>query len=143
MSKDLWPSDVRDAAAKMGGNWLKAEMFEGEGMVLTIKSVEKVKSTNPKYGAVATDYLYKNEVLELGETFHFIFVDSEGKEKMIDSKSSPLFIAMQQAQIEAGDTIHIKREGESEKTRYYVSKRENGLTNEDKADKLTGEDSPF
>jgi len=143
MSNDLWPADVQEAASKMGGNWLKASDFEGEGMTLTIKSVEKIKSGNPKYGTVETDYLYKKEVLELGETFHFIFENKEGEEKMFDSKSAPLFIAMQQAQIEAGDTIHIKREGVTDKTRYYVTKQENGLSNDEKADKLTGDEAPF
>lgn len=125
MSKDLWPADVQEAASKMGGAWLKASDFEGEGMALTIKSVEKIKSSNPKYGTVETDYLFKKEVLEIGETFHFVFETAEGEEKTFDSKSAPLFIAIQQAQIKAGDTITIKREGVTDKTRYYVSKLDN------------------
>lgn len=146
MNNNLWPEDVQEAASKMGGAWLKAAEFDGEGLVLTIKSVETIKSSNPKYGALPTDYLVKKEVLEEGESFHYLFENAAGEEKMFDSKSAPLFIAMQQAQIEAGDTIHIKREGSGEKTRYDVSKVENGAakqkSNEEKADKGS-DSSPF
>lgn len=117
-------ADVVEAAKKLGGNWIKAEMFEGEGLTLKINKVEKVTSRNPKYGAVAADYLVKNEILDVGETFHFIFEDASGEEKMLDSKSAPLFIGMQSAQVEAGDWVKITRTGKTDETRYEVVKVE-------------------
>jgi hypothetical protein len=120
----IWPADVEDAAKKLGGNWVKAEMFEGEGLTLRINKVEKVAARNPKYGATETDYLVKNEILEVGETFHFVFEDESGQEKMLDSKSAPLFIGMQSAQVEAGDWVKIQRTGKTDETRYTVEKVE-------------------
>ena len=123
MSDSIWPDDVKEAASKMGGNWLKSEAFEG-GLTLKVKKVEKVVSRNPKYGAIESDYLVKNEILEVGQTFHYVFETADGQEKMIDSKSAPFFIGMTNAQIEAEDWVKITRSGERDETRYDVEKVE-------------------
>lgn len=140
----IWPPEVEEAASKVGGKWIKAGEFEGEGLTLTIKRVEKVRANNPKYGAEEKDYLVKNEILEVGETFKYIFEDAEGNEREHDSASTPMYIGFKQAEIEAGDLIKVKREGDRDKTRYYVQKVNSGdSSNEKKADILSSEDSPF
>lgn len=120
--KSIWPPEVEEAASKVGGKWIKASEFEGKGLTLTIVRVEKVKANNPKYGAEEKDYLVKNEILEVGETFKYVFQDEAGEEREHDSASTPMFIGFKQADIEAGDTVTIRREGKADKTRYFVEK---------------------
>ena len=86
-----------------------------------IKGVEKIKS---QYGASAESSLVEREILEEGETFRYTFSDKDGNEKTHDSSSMPLFIGMQNAEFNIGDTLHIRREGKGDKTRYFVEKTE-------------------
>ena len=122
MTNNIWPEEVQESVNKLGGTWLKGTDFDGDGITLQLKGIEKVISTNPKYGAIVTDYLVKNEVLEIGETFHYVFLTKEGEEKQFDSKSTPFFIGMKNAECEIDDWINIRREGERDKTRYFVEK---------------------
>lgn len=120
----IFPEDVQEAADKIGGNWIKAAEFEGDGLVLQlIKPLEKVKSTNPKYGAEEKDFLVKNEILEVGETFRYTFKTTEGTERQIDSKSTPMFIGFKQVEeLGVGDWIKIVRTGKTDQTRFTVEK---------------------
>ena len=119
---NFFPEDVREAAAKMGGDWIDANEFEGEGLTLKCVSVTKIVGNNPKYAADEKNYLYKKGVLAIGEQFHYIFQNAEGVEQKFDSASAPLFIAFQTAEIEAGDWVAITREGKATNTRYIVLK---------------------
>ena len=131
----IWPNDVQESVDKLGSNWLKPIDFE-EGLTLQIKSVEKIKGRNPKYAAQATDYLVKNEILEVGETFHFVFVTPEGEERQLDSKSTPFFIGMKQAECEPGDWVKITRTGKTDETRYTVEKVEKPEVSQRKSDEV-------
>lgn len=121
MSEKMMPEEVKEAADKLGGEWIKASEFTGNGLVLQIaKSMEKVSS---KYGALETDYLVKNEILEKGQTFRYSFNTSEGAERKIDSKSTPLFIGFKQVEeLGVGDWVKVIRTGEREETRFTVEK---------------------
>ena len=143
MSKPIWPEEVNEAVEKLGSNWLKPSSFEGKGLVLQVKRVEKITSRNPKYGAVATDYLVKNEVLEIGDTFHYVFGTPEGHEKQLDSKSTPFFIGMKQSECEANDWVRIVREGERDETRYTITKVDTPVKEEAKDTHDDSKDLPF
>lgn len=123
---NIFPDDVKEAADKIGGDWIKAGEFEGNGLVLKIaKPMEKVRATNPKYGAQEADYLVKNELLEVGETFRFTFETADGSERKIDTKSTPFFIAFKQCadkEVGVGDWVLIQRTGKTDETRYTVEK---------------------
>lgn len=97
------------------GKWIKASDFADKGLTLQVVSTEKVKG---QYGASAESALVEREILEEGESFRYNFKDTEGKERSHDSTSFPLFIALQNAEINFGDWLHIKREGKGDKTRY-------------------------
>ena len=104
------------------GKYLRGTDFDKMGKNLTFIGVEKIIASNPKMGAVATDYLYKQKILEEGETFEYSFLDEETDEvKIYTSKSATFFIAMKQCNPDANDKLHIYREGERDKTRYFVS----------------------
>lgn len=122
----IFPDDVKEAADKLGGNWIKATEFEGAGLVLQMfKPLEKLKSNNPKYGAQEKDFLVKREILETGETFRYTFLTPDGRERQIDSASGPMFIGFKQCEeLGVGDWIKITREGERSETRFTVTKVE-------------------
>src|SRR5665213_551500 len=113
MNNDIFPSDIRDAANKMGSDWYKGSDFDGEGLVVQVsKPMEVVKSNNPKYGAQETDFLVKQEILEEGETLRFTFKGADGTEKQFDTKSAPFFIGFKQCEeLGIGDWVKISREG--------------------------------
>lgn len=119
----MFPEDVREAASKISSDWLKGSNFDGEGLVLkVVKPMEKVKS---QYGAEEDDYLVKNEILAVGESFRYTFEDTEGKERKIDSSSTPFFIGFKQCEdLGVGDWCRITRTGKTDKTRYTVEKVE-------------------
>lgn len=123
---DIFPSDVREAADKMGSDWYKGADFDGEGQIVqVVKPMEVVKSNNPKYGAQETDFLVKQEILEVGETLRFVFKGTDGKEKQFDTKSAPFFIGFKQCEeLGVGDWVKISREGKTTDTRYSVEKVE-------------------
>lgn len=122
--EDIFPPDVRDAADKLGGDWIKAEEFEDEGLVLQFaKPMEKVTSKNPQYGATEDDFLVKNNILVEGQTFRYTFNQADGKQRQIDSKSSPLFLGFKMCEeLGVGDWVHVKRTGKASNTRYAVVK---------------------
>lgn len=124
MNNDIFPSDVREAANKMGSDWWKGADFEGEGVVVqVVKPMEVVKSNNPKYGAQDTDFLVKQEILEVGETLRFTLKGTDGVEKQFDTKSAPFFIGFKQCEeLGVGDWVKISREGKTTDTRYTVEK---------------------
>ncbi len=123
MNNDIFPEDVKEAASKLSSDWLKGADFDGEGQVLKItKPMEKVKSL---YGAEEDDYLVKNDVLAVGESFRYTFEDANGKERKIDSCSTPFFIGVKQCEeLGLGDWVLIVRTGKTDKTRYSVTKVE-------------------
>lgn len=117
------PDEVKSASDKLVSNWLKGSDFEGDGLVLQIsKPMEKVAS---QYGAEEDDYLVENKILEKGQTFRYTFTDLEGKERKIDSCSTPFFIGFKQVEeLGIGDWVKITRTGKTDKTRYKVDKVE-------------------
>lgn len=122
---DFFPEDVKDAADKMGSDYLKGAEFEAGLTLQTSKALEKIISNNPKYGAVEDDFLVKNEILEVGQSLRFTFKDVDGKERKFDTKSAPFFIGFKQVEeLGVGDWVHIKREGKTDKTRYTITKVE-------------------
>jgi hypothetical protein len=117
------PADVKEASDKITSNWLKGADFEGNGLVLKVtKPLEKVSS---QYGAEEGDYLVKNEILGVGESFRYTFEDEAGMERKIDSSSTPFFIGFKQCEeLGIGDWVRITRTGKTDKTRYTVEKVE-------------------
>lgn len=126
MNNDIFPSDVREAANKMGSDWYKGADFEDEGQIVqVVKPMEVVKSNNPKYGAEEKDFLVKQEILEVGETLRFTFKNADGIEKQFDTKSAPFFIGFKQCEdLGIGDWVKIVRTGKTDQTRYSVEKVE-------------------
>lgn len=121
----IFPDDVKEAADKMGGEFIKAAEFE-DGLILQVsKPMEKILSRNPKYGATKENYLVKQEILDVGETFHYEFQTPEGDKRSHDSTSSPLFIGMKQCEeLGVGDWVKITRTGKTDQTRFAVVKVE-------------------
>jgi hypothetical protein len=110
----------KDTMEKAGrSDWLAGEDFEGEGLVLQVKSVEKVKS---QYGAKADSGMVEREILQEGETFRYTFADKNGTEKQFDSTSMPFMIGLNNAEFNFGDWVHIKRTGKLRDTRYTAEK---------------------
>lgn len=118
---NFFPKDVEEASNKITSDWLKGADFDGNGLVLKVaRPMEKVKS---QYGAEEKDYLVKQEILGVGESFRYTFEDAEGKERKIDSCSTPFFIGFKQCEeLGVGDWVLIKRTGKTDKTRYTVEK---------------------
>src|SRR5665213_2410504 len=116
---NFFPDDVKEAADKIGGDWLKGSDFDG-GLVLQVsKPMEKIKSNNPMYGAQEDDFLVKQDILEEGETLRYTFTTPEGAEKKFDSKSAPFFLGFKQCEeLGVGDWVNITRTGKTDKTRY-------------------------
>src|SRR3990167_9249004 len=120
---NIFPDDVREAADKIGGDWLKGADFEGGLTLQVTKPMERIKSNNSQYGATDVDFLVKNEILEEGETFRYTFRTSDGSEKKFDSKSAPFFLGFKQCEeLGVGDWISVTRTGKTDKTRYSVVK---------------------
>ena len=121
---NFFPEDVQAAAEQLGGNWLKASEFAGEGMTLKLSApLEKIHSNNPKYGAQESDFLVKKEILEVGESFLYSFEDATGAARKLESKSSPLFIAFKSCEdLGVGEWVHITRTGNTTDTRFTVVK---------------------
>lgn len=142
MTENMFPADVEEAAKKMGGEWITAAEFEDSPILQIVKPIEKVKSTNPKYGAEEKDYLVKTEILDVGETFRYYFRTPEGIERKIDSKSSPMFIGFRQVEdLSVGDWVKVTRTGKTDQTRFAVEKVEapvSQLKNEPVDDDIAG-----
>lgn len=115
----IFDDKTMEKASAGSSKWIKATDFADKGLTLQIVSTEKVKS---QYGASAESGLVEREILEEGESFRYSFKDVAGNERTHDSTSFPLFIGMQNAEINFGDWLHITREGKGDKTRYSVEK---------------------
>lgn len=120
-SQSFLPEDVKQISDQLTNDWLKASEFDGDGLTLKVlKPLEKVKS---QYGAEEDDYLAKNGILEAGESFRYTFLTPQGKERKIDSASTPFFIGFKQCEeLGVGDWVKIVRTGKTDKTRYSVTK---------------------
>lgn len=121
---DIFPQDIKDASEKIGSEFIKGAEFDGNGLVLQFaKPIEKITPTNPKYGAEETDFLVKNEILEVGQTLRYVFTTADGTDRKFDSASTPLFIGIKQCEdLGVGDWVHIVRTGKTDKTRYTATK---------------------
>ncbi len=142
MSESFMPKDVEEAASKLSSDWLKGSDFDGAGLVLKVsKPMEKVKS---QYGAEEDDYLVKNEILAVGESFLYTFEDPMGKERKITSSSTPFFIAFKQVEeLGVGDWVSIVRTGKTDKTRYTVEKVEAPSFAAKNEGEVSSKDVPF
>lgn len=126
---------------KMGTNtWLSGADFKGDGLVLKVKSMEKVKS---QYGAKADNGMVEREILEEGELFRYVFEDESGAERTFDSHSFPFAIALQNAEFNFGDWLHISRTGELKNTRYTAEKVDGPVSQEKSDSEISPEDAPF
>lgn len=123
------PKDIKDkaeAAGTGGGRFIKAEEFEGKGLLLKVVSFSKIKSKNPKFGANDKDALYDQKQLDLGETFEYVFdtvptSDAEfPQRRAVESKSLALFIAFSECDPNEGQNVRISKQGKMEETRYEV-----------------------
>lgn len=112
----LFDNETMSKAGK--SDWYTGADFEA-GLTLQIKKVEKVKS---QFGAAADNGLVEREILEEGETFRYTFADAKGEEKNFDSHSFPFFIAMQGAEFNLDDWLHITRTGKLRATRFTAEK---------------------
>lgn len=142
---DIFPDEVREAANQIGGEFIKGAEFDGDGLVLQVsKAMEKIKASNPKYGAEEKDFLVKQEILEVGETFRFYFKTPEGDERKIDTKSSPFFIGFKQCEeLGVGDWIRVTRTGKTDKTRYTVEKVDAPEVSTSPEEDIDPKDIPF
>lgn len=113
----LFDKDTLEKAGK--SDWYTGADFEGNGLTLQIKKVEKVKS---QYGAKADSSMVEREILQEGETFRYTFADATGAEKNFDSDSMPFMIGMNGAEFNFGDWLHIQRTGKLRDTRYTAEK---------------------
>lgn len=109
----LFDKEVMEKVGK--SDWITGADFDGSGMNVKIKSVEKVKS---QYGAGADNGMVEREILAEGETFRYTFEMVDGTVKSFDSHSMPFLIAMQSAEFNFGDWLLIKRTGKLRDTRY-------------------------
>lgn len=122
---NIFPEDVNEAAKSLGSNWISAAEFEAGPVLQIAKPMEKLKASNPKYGAEEKNYLVTKEILAVGETFRYHFKTPEGEEKQIDSTSAPMFIGMRSVEeLGVGDWVKITRTGKTSETRFTVEKVE-------------------
>jgi len=101
----------------MTNQYLKGTDFENEGITLTFKGVEKVKA---RFGASEDSKLVEKGILEEGEAFKYSFEDADGNERIFESHSMPFAVAMNTAEVNEGDKVHISRTGKTTETRYAV-----------------------
>lgn len=125
---NLLPDDIKEAASRIGGDYIKAAEFEGSGLTLKIvEPLEVQTANNPKYGAEEKNYLVKQELLKEGECLKFVFQDTSGRKRVFNTTSAPFFIAFKQAadqEVSVGDWVKIVRTGKTDKTRFSVVKTE-------------------
>lgn len=135
----IFPPEALD---KFGKNeWLSGGDFKGNGLFLKIKSNEKVKS---QFGAKADNGMVEREILEEGELFRYVFEDETGAERTFDSHSFPFAIALQNAEFNFGDWLHITRTGELKNTRYTAEKVDSPVSpRKNSDDSIRPEDVPF
>lgn len=115
--------------------FLKGEVFDGEGIKLKVAGFEVVKANDPEYGAKPNadgtlPHLLASGKLKEGETFKYSFktvvdsndIESFEEDRVFESVSPGFFIAFSNLNPDAGDVIHIRREGKTSKTRYFITK---------------------
>lgn len=131
------PPEVKQAVENAAGNnkFIGADEFEGDGLTLRVKSFEKFRPKNKKFGVNDEDALYTQKILDEGESFRYVFetvlTDEDQSdpnafpvERVVESKSLAIFIAFSKLDPEKGDVIRIWKEGKMENTRYYCEKVE-------------------
>lgn len=123
------PKDIKDAAESGGdGKYIKAEEFEGRGLVLKVISFSKIKAKNARFGANEKDALMDQGLLEEGETFRYVFetkeLDADGfpKQRTVESKSAAIFIAFKNCDPDEGEWVRISKSGKMDETRYECDK---------------------
>ncbi len=121
---DIFPEDVREAAEKLGGDWISSKEFDAGLTLQVAKPFEKVQN---RYGAEEDDFLVERGILSVGEVFLYTFRDEKDAERKITSKSAPLFLAFKQSDVQVDDWVKITRTGKTDKTRYTVEKAEKPL----------------
>jgi len=111
-----------------GGKYIKADEFI-KGVAVEVVGFETIVSDDEEYGADEKDYLFKEGKLKKGEAFRYTFKtiepeDFEGEffeeERMVESKSTALFIAFSNLDPDAGDKIWITKTGAGKNTRYQA-----------------------
>lgn len=98
--------------------YLKGVDFDGEGQVLEVVGMEAFIPDDPKYGVVneygaggkvtKENHLIKTGVLKEGQSLRYNF-NQEGTARHFDNKSVSFFFAIQNAKLEQGDKVSIKR----------------------------------
>lgn len=113
----LFDEEIMEKVGK--SDWLTGADFDGDGLVLKVVSVDKISS---QYGADDSHSLVEKGILSSGQTFRYVFADAEGNERKFDSHSTPFMIAMNNAEFNFGDFLHITRTGKQKDTRYVAEK---------------------
>src|SRR3990167_3559961 len=118
MNKMIFDPKTNAALIAMNKERVKAVEFE-DRLTLQFVSVEKISS---QYGAAEDSSIVERGILEEGEQFVYTFKDKEGDTRKFYSTSFPFLIAMQGAEINENDWLHIKREGKARETKYTIEK---------------------
>lgn len=115
----IFPPDINEKMNNGSSDWLSGKDFEGQGLVLQIIYVSPIAS---QFGVEEDDYHVQQEILKPGETFRYIFKDTEGNERKYDTHSRPFEIGFQQSEVELNDWVRVSRSGAGKQTRYQVEK---------------------
>ena len=130
-----------ETVEKVGeSKWLNGSSFEGEGLVLQIKAVDKIKS---QYGAKADNALVERGILEEGEMYRYTFEDTKGNERTFDSHSMPFMVGLNNAEFNFGDFLLIKRTGKLKETRYTAELVEAPVSSKNPEDESLDEVNPL
>lgn len=113
---NIFDSETTAALEKMSKATIKAVEFEA-GLTLQFVSVEKQTS---QYGAAEDSSIVERGILDEGQTFLYTFKDKEGDTRKLYSTSFPFLIAMNDAEINEGDTLSILRSGKLKDTKYVI-----------------------
>jgi hypothetical protein len=132
--------EVDKAADAMTKATIKAKEFEGKGLKLQFKSVERIRG---QYGAAEDSSIVEKGILEEGEQFLYKFVDEEGMERKHYSTSMPFFIGMKQIEFNEGDWLFIKREGKTAKDTRYTAEVISGVEVKKPKPEITKDEVPF
>lgn len=105
---------------KMVNNFVKADdLLVGTWI---IESVDIVKANKAEFGAGEDDQLFKQGILQEGETLRYSLVNESGEEKMYDNKGVALYIAVKKAGVDKGEPVRITKSGSGKNTRYTVER---------------------
>lgn len=102
--------------------FIKGVEFDGEGLRLEFVKMDKFTPRDAKYGVanqygaggvlVKENYFVKNGKLAEGESFKYSFKEGD-KEREFDNNSVRLFFAYENAKLEPGTEVTIKRNKKS------------------------------